>query len=429
MLRITAVALLIWVVWRVLCPAQPRVAEQVDARALHGALTRWSTRAPPRRVHVTLAPGSVLPGFQRQWLVALRRNGVRTTWGQPIGTPIGAPLLATAIDLEPVADPRGGTRVNVAAPAGSQVTVQDALGLIGSVRVAPGSQGATLLAPGVVRSADGVVNGTPARGAGVDSLVLRRLFILASASWEAKYVVRALEEEGWQVDLHIALAPKGDVVQGRVADIDTARYAAVLAVDTTAAAEASRIAAYVRKGGGLVVMGSAVRSFRGVAPGNAGVRIRDGNDTPSDSAPRQSLGLVPVTQLASEAVVIERRGSQVAVAARRAGQGRVIQVGYDDTWRWRMAGGDSAVPRHRAWWASVVSAVAYAPRIERSPFAGADAAPLAHLVDALGLPVASDPTQASTRPPFDPTRSVWVFTVLLLALAAEWVLRRMRGAR
>jgi hypothetical protein len=394
-LRLVAVALLTWALWRALQPAGPPAVGRVDATVLRPALERWTTAPAPRAVHVTLDSGAVPPAYARQWLVALRARGTTVTWSA------AAPLLASAIDAEPVADPRGGTRVRVAAPGGARVIVRDALGPLDSIRVAPGGLGITMTIPALLRGVDGVVAGTPARGVVVDSLTLRHLLVLGRAGWESKFLVRSLEEEGWMVDLRLAVAPTADVVQGHVGAIDTARYAAVLAVDSSVAPAATRIATYVRSGGGLVLMGSAAHTS----------------------------ALLPATAPTSDAVVLERRGGAGAVAARRVGMGRVIQVQSDDTWRWRMAGGDSGAARHRAWWAGVVASVAYAPRTERPLPADADAAPLAHLIDALGPPVATAASAPPGRIPLDPTRSPWVFGAVLATLVLEWASRRLRGRR
>jgi hypothetical protein len=428
-LRLAAVALLAWALWVALRPAAATAVALADAASLRASLERWTTSAPPTRVHVTLGGGDVLPGYARQWLVGLRRDGVPVDWGQPAGST--SPLLASAIDAEAVADPRGATRVRVAAPGGASVLVRDALGALDSVRVAASGQGATVLIPATLRGIDGIVGGTTARGAVIDSLTLRHLLVLGRADWESKFLVRSLEEEGWTVDLHLGVAPKNDVIEGKPAAIDTATYAAVIAVDSSAAPAAPRIAAYVKSGGGLVVAGSAAQVFRELDSGVPGARVRDAEGAPSDSAPRGSLGLLPVTGLAGDAVVLELRAGTalVAVAARRVGAGRVVQVGYDDTWRWRMAGGDSSAARHRAWWAAVVSSVAYAPRSARPVPADVDVAPLAHLVDALGAPSAPAQHTALERVAIDPTRSPWIFGVLLAALLVEWASRRLRGRR
>jgi len=116
----------------------------------------------------------------------------------------------------------------------------------------------------------------------------------------------------------------------------------------------------------------------------------------------------------------------VTVAAARVGAGRSVQLGYEDTWRWRMAGGPNSVRDHRAWWTGLVSNVAYAPR---TSIAGrtiaTDDAPVAELVAALGR--ATDTTVANQAV----NRShwmVWLFIIVSLSLLLEVASRRLRGA-
>jgi hypothetical protein len=363
-LRVAAIGLLAWSLWRALEPI-PAVAVSANARTVRQVLTRWTTSPPPVTLHIVIDTGSGLAGYARQWLVAFRQSGTRVTWSTT------TPLLPTAIDVDPVADPAGATRVQVAAPAGAAVVIGDALGPFDTVRVMPGARGVSAIIPARIRAATAVVGGLAATGAASDSLTLRRVLVLGRAGWESKFIVRALEEEGWLVDASLRVTPKYAVVQGRPGTIDTARYAAVVAVDS-----APSIAAYVRSGGGLVTRG--------------------------------------------------RRHDTVAMAAEH--MGRVARVGYDSTWRWRMADGDSGVARHRAWWSAIVASVAYAPRTGQPAPAAGDAAPLAHLVDALGAP-GSSPATADGRRPFDPTRQAWVFGAVLAAVLVEWASRRLRGQR
>jgi hypothetical protein len=125
---------------------------------------------------------------------------------------------------------------------------------------------------------------------------------------------------------------------------------------------------------------------------------------------------------------VAARGARVVAAARREGGGRVMQVAYDETWRWRMQGGDAAMAAHRAWWSRMVASVAAAPAPVAAPaFGGASAnegAPLAQLVDALGTASAAPVTNASTGG----VRG-WLLVVILLLLLGEWGMRRTRGAR
>jgi hypothetical protein len=130
-----------------------------------------------------------------------------------------------------------------------------------------------------------------------------------------------------------------------------------------------------------------------------------------------------MTHLRPGAMSVERRAGQIAVAIRAIGAGRIEQVAYRDTWRWRMMGSDSGVAGHRRWWATRVSDVAYAPVLPVLQPVGADPAPLTAWIDRMG-PAAS-PRYGPTllrQPPL-----AWLFGVLITVLAAEWWSRRLRG--
>jgi hypothetical protein len=301
----------------------------------------------------------------------------------------------------------------------------DTLGNLDSVRAT--AAGVRMHLPKPRRTVDAAVGPVRARGASLDSLRLGRLLVVGAAGWETKFAVAALEERGWEVDAHFIESPKSDVRQGKIAELDTARYAAVLAIDTTAARYGDRIARFVRSGGGLVLWSPAAkaRAFAPLAPGGAGTLIEDEGSQPSDSAPRTVLELVPITSLAPDAVALERRGDVVTLAARRIGAGRVLETGYLNSWRWRTAGGDDAPERHRTWLATLVARVAYAGRVPLPP-PPTDAAPLATLVDRLGPP--SSPREAGTGG--DPAALArWIFGILCGALLLEWASRRVRGVK
>lgn len=421
MLRVAALACLAWTLWRALQPAGRGGAAAVDQSDLPAALAYWSMASAPSAVHARLE--GVPSALERDWLAGLRRAGTAVTW-EHSGT---APLVAHAIAVEPALDPKGGARVIVAAPPGARVVLRDALGPLDSTASSHG--GAVFLSPASARAFGASVGTTVARAPIPDSLIVRHALVLGGAGWEAKYIVRSLEEEGWTVDVHYAVAPTHDVLGGPPATIDTAHYAIVIAVDSVAARSAAAINTFVRAGGGLILDGAAARSFPALAAGGAGTRIAGPAELHivPDSAPRSVLGLVPVTQVASDGIVLERRGDDVAIAARRVGNGRVLQVGYDDTWRWRMMGGDSGIVVHRAWWARLVGAVAYAPAVAHAVSDRADPAPLVATYERLGPPTVS--ADIGGRLNAGPLLPAWAFALIVLALLAEWASRRLRGTR
>jgi hypothetical protein len=262
-----------------------------------------------------------------------------------------------------------------------------------------------------------------------DSVVVRRILVIGEASWESKFVAAALEEEGWKVDALIRVAPGVDVTQGSAA-IDTSRYSAVVALDAGASPYAKRIVDFARSGGG-VILGPGAASLDAMVPLRAGAVGHSGSATrgvqAGEAITLETLPLAPITSLRSDATPFEQRGASVAIAAERVGAGRALQLGYEDTWRWRMTGGDETVRHHRLWWTRLVSSVAYVPRLARTTSTrSTDEAPMIGLVSAIG-----SVTQGDTKPGRAGNRSdpmAWLFVLLTLGLIGEIASRRLRGA-
>jgi hypothetical protein len=177
-------------------------------------------------------------------------------------------------------------------------------------------------------------------------------------------------------------------------------------------------------------VGSAARiaALAPVAPGGVGRRVAGVAGAVASGTPRNGLGAFAVASPRADAIALESRDDVLLVAARRADAGRVLQTGYDETWRWRMAGGDDAVRAHRDWWSRLVGAVAYAPVVparSNRRFTG-DEAPLAALHAALGEPAPSVAPVAEG----DGSRTTRVLFILVAAaLLLEWLSRRLRGER
>jgi hypothetical protein len=388
-------------------------AEVVDQRSLAGALARWTTVRTPARVHVHL-DGALSP-TQRDWLAALRRVGTEVSWW-------GDELPALAAVASPIPDPAGATAVWSAAPSGASVVLSDAMGVLDSVRGSgAGVRFVALSAPAAVSVR---ATSLTASSAVRDSLVIGRVLVVGRVGWESKFVIAALEERGWNVDARLALSPRGDVAQGDATPLDTARYAAVIALDTTALRRASQIERYVRSGGGLVMEGriAAAPGLAALSPGKLAELIAP--TLPFDSvpeAPRRALGLRPIIG-DSTAVVVERRDSLVAVASRRVDRGRVIVVGYEESWRWRLGGGPSALDDYREWWSAIVASVAHATPNPLEIRAVVDEAPIASLVDHLGQRAVAPAGLPHARLP-----RWWIFGILATLLLVEWASRRLRG--
>lgn len=427
-LRLVALAALVLVLVRVLRPAAADGGERAAGAAVPAALARWS--ADPAVVKAHLSFASMPSSRERDWVRALRGAGLALGYDTPALSPV-------ALAVEAVADPARPLRVLVAAPADSHVVVRDGLGLLDTIGASVG--GAELVGTALASPVTSTLAGVTAGASVPDSLLLRPLLVLGRAGWESKFTMAALEERGWTVVARISVAPDVDVVQGTMPPLDTSRLAAVIALDETAASMAPAIARYVGAGGGLVLALDASRlpALAALAPARAGGALPPASDELGGPDARRGLPLHTLGGLRDDAVALERRGDAVAVAARRAGAGRVVQLGYDETWRWRMAGPAGSPEAHRAWWAALVAGVARAPSAERRAAADGgrppaaptalDDAPVARLIAAVGAPTA--PPAASRAGAPQEALPWWALVVATLALLGEWASRRLRGVR
>lgn len=384
LLRVVSIVLLGLLLLRVLHPEQAeRGAIVAGTDAMHSALASWTIGAPPA-LHVNLA--SVPSPQERDWLRALSRAGTIVTWQ-------GDHVPATATTITRMVDPVPMWRAVIAAPQGSRVVMRDDMGVIDTAQST--NFGARAVLPNLRQRFGASVNGTTAWAAVRDSIVLKKLLVEGQAGWETKFAIAALQERGWTVDALTHVAPGVDVREGSPAAPDTSRYAAVIAVDTSAALIAQNAGPYVRSGGGLVTLHDAA----GIGPAGA------------------------------PAVLLEKR-SDGAVTAYRSGQGRVLRVGYPDVWRSRVANRDGTpdpVAANRAWWGDVIASVAYAPRISVHPESAIDPAPLASLFDRLGAP--SPAARSVSTVPDYVVPTYLLFAMLISALLLEWASRRLRGER
>jgi hypothetical protein len=271
------------------------------------------------------------------------------------------------------------------------------------------------------------VGGTVARAAVGDSLQLRPLLVVGRVGWESKFLVRALEERGWRVDMQLAVTPQARVTQGSTTSLDTGRTAAVLVVGEATGISPTALQRYVRDGGGVILLDGAELTLPTLAVGDTSVV---GSAPPTSThergaAPPALVPLRPIVRLRDSASPIERRDGLTAVAIEARGAGQVEQIGYRDLWRWRMRG-DSGVAAHRRWWAARVSEVAYAPATRALQPVDADPAPLIAWIDRIGPPSAGG---REARFPFRQPSLGWLLTAILAALVSEWWSRRLRGAR
>lgn len=408
--------------WMIVRSAAPRdtatVRERTDSHALSAALAQWTLAPEPTAVHVTAAFAPA--AREREWLRALAHAGVKVTWS-------GDSIPATAVEIAARNDPAGGVRAYVAAPAGARATLSDAVGLLDTLGIAPGAN--TFALPVSAGALELLVGAQHTRAATPDSLLPRQAIVLGRAGWEGKFITAALEERGWKVSSRLRVGPNVFVTQGTPLALDTAHASVVIALDSSVAAYASAIMSFERNGGGVVLAGDAplAAALRALAPGKLGTRVPAASLSFASGTPRRALGFYPIVALASDAVALESRDGRVIAAARRAGAGRVVQLGYDETWRWRLGGSGDAPAAHREYWSAVVSAAAYRATVPTVSVSSenSDAAPLAALYAALGAPTA--PVAAALH--VTPGLRWWMFAVLALLLLAEWGSRRLRGAR
>lgn len=353
---------------------------------------------------------------QLAWLSALRRGGVQVHWR---GSP---PALAIAADRarEPVAP----VLLRLVADSGADLVVGDSVGAIDSLNA---GHGATLEASDVA----GTVSARRGSWTATTRVPVRQerrnVLVLGRAGWESRFVLDALGEAGWHVRARLPVAPGVSVTDVALLPLDTVRYDAVIALDSSAADLSAAIAKFVAQGGGAIVAGSAlgVGELRRLAPASAGARRPGRILLEGDTLTRADLPLRPLGSVRPDAVMLERQPAGIALAIRRSGRGRVAAVGYDESWRWRMQGGAGGAAAHRAWWSRVVGLVAPAREPSGGPSpASADAAPRAALVDALG-PASAATAAASSGSTRLPLAMLLVIVVLLLAETAS---RRFRGA-
>jgi hypothetical protein len=382
-LRVISLAVLVVILMRTWGPSSRSArTENAGQGSIAESLPRWSI-AGPARIHLAL--DSVLPHRQRDWLAAIERAGTNVTWNSTRITPL-------ALTLTRMPDPSGTYELAASAPLDSVIVVRDAVGAMDSVKAGVGGIRAEI--PGITNRVGVSVGGSNAWANAPDTMVLKRLLVEGAASWETKFTIAALAERGWKVDAVTHVAPGVDVREGSPVLPDTSRYAAVIAVDSTAALVSRGASSFVRSGGGLITLHDA-----------------------SMVGPRGATS-----------IVLEHR-SDGEVRASRVGAGRVIRVGYKDLWRQRMSGDDTVsdpVAAHRAWLARAVASVAYAPRASVAVDSASDPAPFADMVDRLGARSGSADAASPMR---GEVPSSVLFGVLLVSLLLELASRRLRGAR
>jgi hypothetical protein len=418
-LRLAAMALIAWSIWAATRPAADRaLVERASSEQLSERLVRWTGTVFPDTVRLLLdrAP----PPAERAWLRALRGSGVALGWTDD-GIPVAALEVFPAVEpaAAPRCSPRRRERCRWPFPTPSASWTRSA-----RTRSAARSGRRASWARSRRRGRPLTLS-----AAAHDSIAPRAVRVLGLAGWESRFVTTALEERGWTVEARFAVAPGIDVTQGAGGTLDTARHAAVVALDGTALRDVAAIRRFVGQGGGLVLgeEAAALPGFSDLTPGTAGPPIPAPAAEFAADEPRRALTLRALASLHDAAVPTERRDGRTAVAARRVGAGRVVASGYVDTWRWRMEGEGDAPAAHAAWWSALVASAAHRPAHPLAP-PPTDPAPRAATWDALGPPTAA-PTAVGAASIAARWPAPWILPAVLLLLLAEWASRRLRGAR
>jgi len=393
-------------------PIASRAGRAIAASAFERDLAQLVASSAVKSVDLS---ADALPSrAERDALTALRRNEVAVRWN---GTP---PSLA--VEATRAREPEARARLHVTG-AVQPTALVDSAGLLDSVRAGPGATVEAASIVGAVRAEQGKF---AASAYAPVQEPRRAVLVLGRADWETKFVMQALSEAGWNVRARIPAAPNVDVHDDLILPLDTARYDVVVALDSSAADMATAIARFVAEGGGLVAAGGALEidQLGRLAPARAGDRRPGRILLADDSVTTRDLPLRPLSLARSDAVSLQREQPGITLAARRAGLGRVLAIGYDESWRWRMLGGTSGLAAHRQWWSNAAGSVA--PAREAAPRSSGDAAPLASLISSLGPP--SSPVKSSSERSRD-SLPIILLIIASACLLAEIASRRFRGAR
>lgn len=432
------------------------------ARASNGAVDvlRIDERNADAAVVVARAVGAFLvqraaTGDSQTWptlsvpFAVIPSDGVRAALGAAVsaGIPIhwwdSSGVRALALTASHAPRPQASTLIAAHAlvtddSATFAMTVSDVGGVLDSVT---GGVLALRLAATQLQSPVRVLvrrDGKPVVSASVrvpGPVAVRRVLFYGAPGWETKFVMAALEESGWLVDGTLTLSPTARVRIGAPALLDTARYSAVVVLDS-GHASARDLRRFVGQGGGVLFAGEALRdpAFATLLASRiTTVRAAVAGGLLTDQ-PRRGLSAYHL-RTDGGSIVLERDGRDAVVTIARRLVGRVLASGYRSTWHWRMEGREGSADEHRRWWNELVSAVAFAPADNRSDGASTtnvadwpgDAAPLADLVARLGarsprVPPLAQPASGTVLP-------LWLlFAITCAALVTEWGLRRQRGA-
>lgn len=276
--------------------------------------------------------------------------------------PGAPPRLAAYPPADPVAERRTSLllRVRGAPDEAVRVVIEDGAGQRDSVEVVLGPTGMTATRVAVEPARTGLERWTLSTGR--DSVTatawirppepLRVLVVGSAPSWEARYLVRALEARGVDVTVRqnvgrdLAVVSAGSAVEPTADGLSG--FDVVVTSTSGGALGDSVLQQWVRDaGGGLLVL-----------EGGGALPVRSTGLTwsgPAELLPLPALDMdvsgSPLALAAGEVPVVTLGTDRVLVAAAVHGRGRRLRSGLT-TWPWVLSGG---VPdAHTAWWVSAV---------------------------------------------------------------------------
>ncbi|MFL5538116.1 MAG: hypothetical protein ACJ8J0_03955 [Longimicrobiaceae bacterium] len=304
-----------------------------------------------------------------------------------VAAPAGVRLVEAAASERPLAGRAAAVSFRLRGAPGdsARVYLSDAGARVDSIAVAADARGEAAgafrvrpAAPGwrewrvTARWARGDSAGAVA-GAWVDSAGPPRVLLRAGfPDWEAKFVTRALEESGAAVASSLSLGRGLAVAEGAGGAITPARLAqvdAVVVLDGAplAPAEASVLAEWAARGGGVLLVGDRAGTA-GFGLVRGGTRVVPVDGATIRWAPPAELAPLPPDRAGGEAQPFGApyAGTMVAasvpaggvLALRPLGRGRAAALALTETWRWRMEGG--RIAGHREFWRSLVDWLASA---------------------------------------------------------------------
>lgn len=295
-------------------------------------------------------------------------------------------LVEAAASARPLAGRAAAVSFRLRAPPGdsARVYLADAGAVIDSMRIAADARGEAEgafrvrpAAPGwrewrfTAQWAGDSIAATA--GAWVDSAGPPRVLVRGGfPDWEAKFVTRALEESGAAVSAGLALGRGLAVAEGVGGAITPARLAradAVIVLDGAplAPAEASALAEWAARGGGVLLAGdrAGTAGFGLVRPAAQtrtveGTTIRWSLPPELSPLPADRVGgdAEPFAAAFAGATVVAASPAGGVLALRPLGRGRAAALALGETWRWRMEAG--RIAEHREFWRSLVDWLASA---------------------------------------------------------------------